>query len=107
MCLPSSAPIIFGKFHNSSKSLAILSHSSWHEGVVKYIGASISKIASLVSLIKLLTVDFPTLYVTDIDCCNSPDAKNRNISDIFCSVDMTSQKFVGCFVMNGFNRFSR
>ena len=55
----------------------------------------------------LMTVDFSNLYANDTDYCDSPDTKNRNVRDNLSPAEVSSLKFVDCFVINGFNMFSR
>ena len=52
-----------------------------------------------------MTVDFSNLYANDTDYCDSPDTKNRNVRDNLSPAEVSSLKFVDCFVINGFNMF--
>ena len=53
----------------------------------------------------LMTVGFPNLYANDKDCCDSPGAQNRDVSDNLSPAEMASRTFVDYFVINGLTCF--
>ena len=88
-----------GEIHASWKLRAIFFHSSVDEGGRKYSPARASNIASQVSLITRLRVDFPVRYANGNDCCDSPDVRKRKVTASLLLAHIALWKFVFSFVI--------
>lgn len=78
MCFPSIAPQQFGKFHFSSKSLAIFFHSSsW--GTLKTFSCKFCQMAAQVSPTIFVIVEGAIRYAYDKEAMLSPEARYLQI----------------------------
>ena len=79
MCLPSTAPTQWGRFHTVLNSLEMRNQSACFSGGLRYRSFYTDHIAVSVSWIMLLTVTLPILYGKLSDCWPFPLAKYRRV----------------------------
>ena len=97
----------WGKFHFSSKSFAMASHSTGDEGGCKLaFQRTLYKVSHVLEII-FNTLNIPIRYENDKDCYALSAAKIRGVIESLSPADIGFQESFSCFEINGSTSFSK